>query len=124
MDILESMGLLISQPWLALAPALVFIASGLASKSKAGVGVGVLWLLYFVYELAMKYRVLCSGECNIRIDLLVVYPFLVAASVVGVVAVVRQLLRGGHVGRVYVNAGQDVLQVPSPQAPSPGLSPG
>ncbi len=93
MDILESMGILISQPWLALPPALVFLASGLGSKSKTAVGVGVLWLLYSAYELAMKYRVLCSGECNIRIDLLVIYPFLLTASVVGVVAVVRQLLR-------------------------------
>lgn len=26
-------------------------------------------------------RILCSGECNIRVDLLVIYPVLVVASV-------------------------------------------
>lgn len=50
--------------------------------------VGILWLLYSFYELAMKYRLLCSGECNIRIDLLVLYPELLLVSIVGVVTVV------------------------------------
>ncbi|HEX7955190.1 MAG TPA: hypothetical protein VF523_19185 [Burkholderiales bacterium] len=37
---------------------------------------GVLWMLYGVYEFLMQARVLCSGECNIRVDLLLIYPFL------------------------------------------------
>jgi len=31
-------------------------------------------LLYGIYEYQAE-RILCSGECNIRIDLLVIYPF-------------------------------------------------
>ncbi|MBK7927450.1 MAG: hypothetical protein IPJ98_08150 [Bryobacterales bacterium] len=39
-----------------------------------------LWAAYCVYEGLMEARVLCSGECNIRVDLLVVYPVLVVVS--------------------------------------------
>jgi len=31
----------------------------------------------------MQERILCSGECNIRIDLLVIYPVLAVASLIG-----------------------------------------
>ena len=37
---------------------------------------GVLWILYGFYEYLMQIRVLCSGECNIRVDLLLIYPIL------------------------------------------------
>ena len=87
------MGVLISQPWLALLPSVVFLIAAAASKSKTALAVAALWLLYCAYELAMKYRILCSGECNIRIDLLLVYPLLLAASVAGLVAIARIVFR-------------------------------
>ena len=37
----------------------------------------------------MKYRTLCSGECNIRIDLLAIYPVLIFMSVLAIVMAVR-----------------------------------
>ena len=43
--------------------------------------VAVLWSLYAVYEFLMFRRVLCSGECNIRVDLLLIYPLLAFATV-------------------------------------------
>lgn len=89
MDILALMGVLIEYPLLGLVPAIVFIACFIASKHRILLIVGILWLLYSFYELAMKYRLLCSGECNIRIDLLVLYPVLLLASIAGVVALVR-----------------------------------
>ena len=39
----------------------------------------------------MKLRILCSGECNIRIDLLALYPVLAAASLAGVVAFILRM---------------------------------
>jgi hypothetical protein len=33
----------------------------------------VLWACYVPYEYAMKLRILCTGECDIRIDLLLIY---------------------------------------------------
>lgn len=50
---------------------------------------GLLWLIYCLYEYGMKARVLCSGECNIRVDLLLIYPVLAAVSVAGSIGVVR-----------------------------------
>ena len=42
--------------------------------------VAILWSLYAIYEFLMYRRVLCSGECNIRVDLLVIYPALLLAT--------------------------------------------
>jgi hypothetical protein len=47
------------------------------------------WGLYALYELAMHWRWLCSGECNIRVDLLLIYPALALLTLVGIVAAFR-----------------------------------
>ena len=47
------------------------------------------WLVYFPYEQAMKLRILCSGECNIRIDLLLLYPVLGLISIIAVMICVK-----------------------------------
>ena len=92
MDVLRTMAVLTSQPWLALIPSSLFLVCAAAIKSTIPrtvvFTVAALWFLYCLYEYTMKYRILCSGECNIRIDLMVVYPFLLVASLVGLSAVV------------------------------------
>ena len=50
---------------------------------------GGLWLLYGVYESLMYARILCSGECNIRVDLLLIYPILLIVSVAAGVRAVK-----------------------------------
>lgn len=62
---------------------------------RRGFGVmALLWLAYAVYEYLMVARVLCSGECNIRIDLLLIYPLLIAGTLwLGLVAVLRAVRR-------------------------------
>jgi hypothetical protein len=93
LDILRPMAVLISQPWLALIPAVLFVMGAVASKSRAAFVVAVLWLLYCLYEFAMKFRIMCSGECNIRIDLLLLYPLLLVATLIGLVTVVLRLVQ-------------------------------
>ncbi len=61
--------------------------------------VAVLWSLYAVYEFLMYRRVLCSGECNIRVDLLLIYPGLLLATGW---AVYRALTFRGRAGRKEV----------------------
>lgn len=39
-----------------------------------------LWLLYAIYEGLMYARVLCSGECDIRVDLLLIGPVLLVLA--------------------------------------------
>jgi hypothetical protein len=48
------------------------------------------WLTYFLYEEGMRRRILCSGECNIRVDLLLIYPILLVISVVAMAAALRR----------------------------------
>jgi hypothetical protein len=40
----------------------------------------------------MKLRVLCSGECNIRVDLVVIYPVLFVISLVALIVFARRLV--------------------------------
>lgn len=47
------------------------------SRTAALTIAGAMWLLYLPYEYLMYRRVLCSGECNIRPDLLLIYPTLI-----------------------------------------------
>ena len=93
MDLFKSMAILIDQPWLALLPAALFGLFALATGRRIASAVAATWAVYCLYELAMKWRILCSGECNIRIDLLLLYPLLLLATVVGLIAVVLAAVR-------------------------------
>ncbi len=75
----------IAYPAAALVPAALF-ALGYFIKNSALTGLAsVLWVLYAGYETLMKLRLLCSGECNIRVDLLVLYPALFLVSLAAIV---------------------------------------
>jgi hypothetical protein len=79
----------VEYPYLAAVVGIVLFVLGRRSRHRTAVWVGILWLLYSVYELGMKRRWLCSGECNIRIDLLAIYPVLVIGSVAAVLSLFR-----------------------------------
>ena len=96
MDILRTMAVLIEHPLLALAPAVLFAVLFVISKSRIVLSAGLLWLVYFPYEYGMKLRILCSGECNIRIDLLVLYPLLILVTLAGLVMFAVAVWRKGH----------------------------
>ncbi|HEY7612199.1 MAG TPA: hypothetical protein VH764_04345 [Gemmatimonadales bacterium] len=84
-----AMAIFIQYPLLAGAVGVVLLALGRHARRGVAVGAGVVWLLYGLYELGMKRRWLCGGECNIRIDLLLIYPLLL----IGLVAAGISLLR-------------------------------
>jgi hypothetical protein len=79
----------IEYPVVAAAVGVVLLGLGRRAHRRVAVGAGLVWLLYGLYELGMKQRWLCSGECNIRIDLLIIYP----ALLVGLVSALVSLLR-------------------------------
>jgi hypothetical protein len=79
------LAILIEQPWLALLPSLLLLAFYRATRKRLVLFAGLAWLGYFGYELGMKLRLLCSGECNIRIDLLAIYPLLLGFSLLAVI---------------------------------------
>jgi hypothetical protein len=79
------LGILIGYPWLALLPAVIFVIVYWRSKLRLMVITSTAWFLYTIYEYGMYLRILCSGECNIRIDLLLIYPFLVILSITAII---------------------------------------
>lgn len=79
---IDILGLFIQWPWLALVPFACFIVLYLHSRTASALVAALAWLGYLPYEYAMKMRWLCSGECNIRVDLLLLYPFLLLISLI------------------------------------------
>jgi hypothetical protein len=92
--------LLIPHPWLALIPTLLFAAVYRWSGSKVAAVAGGAWLLYAVYEYSLYRRWLCSGECNIPVDLLLLYPVLLVLSLIAVVIAVARKAPRASGGRV------------------------
>ena len=82
MDIGLILGLFIQLPALALVPAAGFAYGFVRCGRLIVLITSITWLAYFAYEQAMRLRILCSGECNIRVDLLLLYPALAALSAV------------------------------------------
>lgn len=81
----------IPHPLAAIIPGALFaIAAGVVRKKVLFLGAAA-WTAYSVYEYLMKIRVLCSGECDIRIDLLAIYPALVLITLAASFAVLRQV---------------------------------
>jgi hypothetical protein len=83
------MAIFIQYPWLAAVIGGLLVGLGRSRGRRTAIVVGVIWLLYAAYETAMRLRWLCSGECNIRVDLLLIYPLLLATTIVGVVSLLR-----------------------------------
>jgi hypothetical protein len=51
----------------------------------------LLWLGFVPYEL--WFRANCTGECNIRVDLVVILPVLLLISLAAIASVVQRILR-------------------------------
>ena len=86
------MGLFVAYPALTL-----LMAAGCAGlwawrRGRAAAIAAISWLIYGGYEGLMKARILCSGECNIRVDLLVIYPFLIVVSLITLIVSLRTLM--------------------------------
>jgi len=82
-----------TQPWLALVPAAVFLVLYRLSARRLPAFAASAWLLYAVYEYAMQRRWLCTGECDIRIDLLLLYPVLLLTSIAAVIVALLGIFR-------------------------------
>lgn len=79
----------IAQPMLALIPAGLLAALYWISRRRVILVAAGSWFCYLPYEWGMKLRILCSGECNIRVDLLLIYPFLLLISMAAIFVFLR-----------------------------------
>ena len=85
MILFKWMGIFAGYPWLILIPIALFFFIGIAAKARFAAATAILWLIYGVYEWMMYARILCSGDCNIRIDLLFIYPVLLLLSLTALI---------------------------------------
>lgn len=85
MQLLQIMAYMIEQPFVAAVPFVFFLILYFSSRKRLVLVTALLWLGYVPYEWAMKLRLLCSGECNIRVDLLLIYPLLIVLSVIALI---------------------------------------
>lgn len=84
------MPIFILYPWLALGPAGILAVLWLWRPRRIAAVTAAFWAGYAVYEYLMKVRVLCSGECNIRVDLLLIHPALLLMSIIALVSTLRR----------------------------------
>jgi hypothetical protein len=75
----------IERPLAAFIPAAVFGALYLLNRRSAVLVAALCWAGYATLETLNRARITCSGECNIRIDLLVIYPALWIVSLLAIV---------------------------------------
>ena len=71
--------------------AIGFAAGWLFLKRRSALVASVLWLTTPFYNAWILAG--CSGDCNIRVDLLLVLPLLLAASIAALISIVREAWR-------------------------------
>lgn len=76
----ELFAIFVEQPWIAVAPAVVFYLLYYPFRLKLVLVAAALWTIYSVYELGIWNGLFCDQDCNIRVDLLVIYPLLAVIS--------------------------------------------
>lgn len=82
---------------IAIVLAAVLVVGWRVSRRGGVLVLALLWVAYAGYEYLMYRRVLCSGECNIRVDLLLIYPVLFGSTAwVAVAAAIRAIKRLRH----------------------------
>jgi len=85
---------LVDSPLLALVPCAVLFLLAARTRDWLVTVAATAWLVYAGYEWLMLHRVLCSGECNIRIDLLVLHPALIGLTIIALVVGLMRRRRG------------------------------
>jgi hypothetical protein len=84
--IFRVMAIFIEYPLLAAAIGLLLVGLGRWTHRGLVMTAGVMWLMYSLWEFAIKQRWVCRGDCDIRADLLFIYPILFVGSVAAVVS--------------------------------------
>ncbi len=72
--------------FVAAAAALYFAVAAWRQPRPGVIVAAVAWLLYAVYEYFIANGTLCDANCNIRVDLLLIWPLVWIASLFGIYA--------------------------------------
>jgi hypothetical protein len=87
---------LIILPAAALLPAALLTWLSFRNRSRFCLASALLWVIYCLYEYGMYLRILCTGECNIRVDLLLIYPLLLIVTAVCLIMLLMTRKREGQ----------------------------
>ena len=82
-------------PLAALIPAAAFAAAFAWNRRALTLAAAIAWGLYALHESLVYMRITCSGDCNIRADLILMAPILWIVSLVGIVALLMGRQRRG-----------------------------
>jgi hypothetical protein len=72
--------------FVAAAVALYFMIAAWRQPRLGVIVAAIAWLLYAVYEYFIANGTLCDANCNIRVDLLLIWPLVLIASLFGIYA--------------------------------------
>jgi hypothetical protein len=81
--------LLIGHPLLALVPSIGFFVLTFYTRRLTVAFAAIAWALYAAYEEAMRLNFFCPRGCNIRLDLILIYPVLIVLSIAGLIVGLR-----------------------------------
>jgi len=70
--------------FVAAAVAVYFAATALQRPRPGLIVAALVWLLYAVYEYFVASGVLCDANCNIRVDLILIWPVVWIATLFGI----------------------------------------
>lgn len=87
---------------IALAFVLLFATAWLYSRGLILRAAGLLWAAFIPYEI--WFRAHCTGECNIRADLVFLLPLLLIVSLAALISVARNVVRKRRAQRAGANA--------------------
>jgi hypothetical protein len=84
---------------LVAAAATLYFACAAFQRPRLGVIVAaIVWLLYAVYEYYVASGVLCDANCNIRVDVILIWPLMWIATLFGIYAPGQWTLGGKVLG--------------------------
>ena len=83
--VFQTFAIFIQYPLGAFVPAAAFLALYYARRRTGMLIAALCWAGYATLETLNYLRITCSGECNIRVDLLAIYPALWIVSIVALV---------------------------------------
>jgi len=86
--VFRAMAVFIEHPLLAAVIGILLVTLGRVLHRGLATAAGVMWIMYSLWEFAIKQRWLCRGDCDIRADLIFIYPLLILGSVAAVVGLV------------------------------------
>ena len=85
--------LFIKSPVFALVPAIFFCTLFIARRKRSILVTTLAWSAYFLNELAMK--IFCA-DCSIRVELFIMYPLLIWASIVALVEFATEIFSSNN----------------------------